>query len=301
MMLRRDELRQDGGCKMGNMTVFERWAALVPGRLERLRNDREEVRRMKLTGSSPHSSWSARQGVASLRREMIVASARTLPNCRLGGTTADRLRASREELVRRQLKIGFRYAAQGHTTDIRLIRDNVGRAGLETEVGRCYPYKGSRRTYPANTTQWTVSIPASWHRRTDTLGYMWIGIGRFVLDCVPRAEAGGIEHFDAVTVVQGRGLEIRTEIGIIAVDREGGLVAFGTTIETARRSMYSTAAGKAVVAGRRAAAQTARQRLAREAAAQAVREAEALGAFLLSLPRSGTRRSQAPKATGSVT
>jgi hypothetical protein len=62
----------------------------------------------------------------------------------------------------------------------------------------------------------------------------WIGIGRFVLDCVPGAAMGGIEYIDAVTVLQDRGLQIPAETGITAVDRDGDLVVFGTTMETAR-------------------------------------------------------------------
>jgi len=273
---------------MRSLTVFERWAALVPGRLEQLRNDRAAVRITKMAGFSSLACRSAQNGVFNLRRDMLVASAMSRPKCRLPGTSADRLRAKREGLVRSQMKIGFRYAAQGHTTVIKLINDNAVQASLTVEVGRCYPYKGSRKTYPANTTEWTVRIPAGWHRRTDELGYIWVGDNRFVLDCSPRPAADGNEYFDAVTAVQGRGLEIRTETGIIAVDRDGGLVAFGTTVEATRRSLYATAAGKAVVAERReqarAAAETARQRAAREAEALAAQEAIAMTEFLFSLP-----------------
>ena len=273
---------------MRSLTIFERWAALLPGRLERLRNDRAAVRSTKMAGSASRACWSAQNGVANLRQEMLAESATSKPKCRLPGTSADRLRAKREGLVRSQMKTGFRYAAQGHSTVIKLISDNAVQASLTVEVGRCYPYRGSRKTYPANTTKWTVGIPAGWHRRTDELGYIWVGANRFVLDCSPRPAVDGNEYFNAVTAVQGRGLEIRTETGIIAVDREGDLVAFGTTVEATRRSLYATAAGKAVVAERReqarAAAETACQRAAREAEALAAQEAAAMTAFLFSLP-----------------
>jgi hypothetical protein len=80
-------------------------------------------------------------------------------------------------------------------------------------------------------------------------------------------------------------------------------------MEIARRTMYATVAGKAVVAERRAAAQaaaeTARQRAAREAEARAAQEAEAMTAFVLSLPRqksllTATHRANASKAMESV-
>jgi hypothetical protein len=101
-------------------------------------------------------------------------------------------------------------------------------------------------------------------------------------------EAGAIEYFDGVTVVQRRGLEIYTEAGIIALDREGDLIAFGETMETACRSMYATRKGRAVLIGRhearRAAEETARQRALREANERAAKEAAETTAILFQLP-----------------
>jgi hypothetical protein len=271
--------------KTTKTSTLERWASISAG-------DRFKRTSRLLRSDSKQDVQAGRRRLATLRAEMVAEAARKRPACRIEGTLLARAVGRIADSVLRAAAVLRSSTHEHHAVVCPLLPGE--QADFRVIDSICYPYKGAYSGRRAATTSWAITVSHLWSRQTKALGARWVR-DSFILSCSPRAEVDGVEYWDAIVAEQGRGFEIRTQTGIIAVDRGDGLRAFGRTMEAARRSLYSTAEGRAVVARRREEAKTAKQhaREVKEAqqAAREVAQAAEVSALLASLPapRGGRR------------
>lgn len=133
------------------------------------------------------------------------------------GTPTERLTALRKHVVKKYAQQAFRYGAPGGTSIVVEFASQSSNVSYSVSLDRNYDvYRGAYKGWGANVDRHQISIPADWRRRVERKGIAMLG-GMLTLDALPMEAPAGIELYAAVWSGQGRGYEVKTERGFIAV------------------------------------------------------------------------------------
>lgn len=147
------------------------------------------------------------------------------------GAPAQRLVNLRKSVITKLAKECFRYGAPGGTGFTIKFASTTAEVRYSVELGRNYDvYRGAYKGWGANVDCHTICIPLDWRIRVQRKGLAQLG-GMLTLDAHPMEAPAGISLYAAVWASQGRGYDVKTERGYIAVS--GAENFHGETVEEA--------------------------------------------------------------------
>lgn len=166
------------------------------------------------------------------------------------GTPATRLCALRKAVVTEHAQHAFRHGASGGTTFTVEFAAQTSDVDYSLSLGRNYDlYRGAYRGWGANIDHHRIHVPADWRVRVARRGLAMLG-GLMTLDALAIEGPAGVELYAAVWARQGRGFDVQTDRGFIAVS--GGESFHSDTAEGAisglRRKGQSASARAASIA-----------------------------------------------------
>jgi hypothetical protein len=166
------------------------------------------------------------------------------------GTPAMRLTELRKLTVTEYAQRAFRHGAPGGTKFTVDFADKTTEVAYTIHLDRNYDvYRGAYKGWGANVDLHRIRVPADWRVRVERKGLAMLG-GLMTLDALPLEAPAGIVLYAAVWARQGRGYDVRTDRGFIAVT--GGDSFHSDTADGAisglRRKGRSAPARAAVIA-----------------------------------------------------
>jgi len=133
------------------------------------------------------------------------------------GTPQERLTALRKHVVKKYAKQAFRYGAPGGTGFAVELAARSSDVNYSVSLGRIYDlYRGAYKGWGANVDHHQIRVPADWRHRVERKGLARLG-GMLTLDVLALEAPNGIALYAAVWASQGRGYDVKTERGFIAV------------------------------------------------------------------------------------
>ncbi len=133
------------------------------------------------------------------------------------GTPELRLTALRKRMVTEHAQEAFRHGAPGGTTFTVAFAAQTGEVNYSVELDRNYDvYRGAYKGWGANVDLHRIRVPIDWRIRVERKGLALLG-GLLTLDALPMEAPAGIELYAAVWASQGRGYDVKTDRGFIAV------------------------------------------------------------------------------------
>ena len=133
------------------------------------------------------------------------------------GTPAARLTELRKRTVTQYAKQSFRHGAPGGTRFTVEFADSTNEVDYTIDLDRNYDvYRGAYKGWGANVDLHRIRVPADWRVRVERKGLAMLG-GLMTLDALPLEAPAGIELYAAVWARQGRGYDVITDRGFIAV------------------------------------------------------------------------------------
>ena len=128
-----------------------------------------------------------------------------------------RLTALRKQTVTDYAQDAFRHGAAGGTNFTVKFAARTSDVNYSVSLGRNYDvYRGAYKGWGANVDLHQIHVPADWRSRVERKGLALLG-GLMTLDALPMEAPAGIELYAAVWAGQGRGYDVKTERGFIAV------------------------------------------------------------------------------------
>lgn len=133
------------------------------------------------------------------------------------GLPAQRLLALRKRVITMYAKRAFRHGAPGGSEFIIDFSGTSNEVTYFVELGRNYDvYRGPYKGWAANVDCHRICVPIDWRHRVERRALALLG-GMLTLDAIPLEAPSGVKLYAAVWASQGRGYEVRTERGYIAV------------------------------------------------------------------------------------
>ena len=135
-------------------------------------------------------------------------------------TPAQRLTNLRNSTITKLAKTAFRYGAPGGTKFTIKFATTTAEVQYSVELGRNYDvYRGAYKGWGANVDCHSICVPRDWRLRVQRRGLALLA-GIVTLDAHPIEAPAGICLYAAVWARQGRGYDVKTERGYIAVAGE---------------------------------------------------------------------------------
>ncbi len=131
-----------------------------------------------------------------------------------------RLTELRKRTVTEYAQQAFRHGAPGGTKFTVGFADKTTEVAYTIDLDRNYDvYRGAYKGWGANVDLHRIRVPADWRVRVERKGLAMLG-GLMTLDALPLEAPAGIELCAAVWARQGRGYDVRTDRGFIAIAGE---------------------------------------------------------------------------------
>jgi hypothetical protein len=133
------------------------------------------------------------------------------------GTPEMRLTALRRRTVTEHAQQAFRHGAPGGTSFTVAFAAQTNEVDYSVSLDRNYDvYRGAYKGWGANVDLHQIRVPADWRLRVERKGLALLG-GLLTLDALQLEAPAGIELYAAVWASQGRGYDVKTDRGFIAV------------------------------------------------------------------------------------
>lgn len=189
-----------------------------------LRDDADCIRRHRYVNR-------ANKRVGTPIKTLPVPSGRPAVHLPLGQPT-ERLTALRKRTVTEYAQPAFRHGAPGGSSFTVNFAGSTSEVTYRVDLGTDWNvYRGSFKGWAANVDCHKICVPADWRVRVERKGLAYLG-GMMTLDALPMEAPASIELYAAVWACQGRGYNVKTERGFIAV---GGDESFHA--ETAEKAI----------------------------------------------------------------
>lgn len=133
------------------------------------------------------------------------------------GMPAQRLTNLRKSTITTLAKATFRHGAPGGTDFIVEFAASSSEVNYSVSLNSNYDvYRGSFKGWAANADIHRIRVPLNWRLRVQRKGLALLG-GMLTLDARPLEAPNGIDLYAAVWASQGRGYDVKTQRGFIAV------------------------------------------------------------------------------------